>query len=271
MNLEPQKPKGCISELRTSSEDTVPITCSLINFKAHNLPEYADRYALVIDNLFTLADCAHLLSYVPTDDAEPWPGVQLADITDNLYRNSGRISVENSELAAWILDKIRPYLREVDTVDAHLHKRLRKARVKQTGDSELAPTKATISRLRELHYLRYGPGHYFRRHADGTHMTDDENEIFYFTLQLYLNGDAETLKGGATRFWPNPRFCKGSRNAKERDSDAYVDIEPRMGRVLVFEQGTLVHSGEEVTHGVKYTIRSDFLYKETEPSTIAQT
>jgi len=66
------------------------------------------------------------------------------------------------------------------------------------------------------------------------------------------------VQGGATRFWPNPRLRKGS----QAGEDVYVDVEPRMGRVFVFEQGDLIHSGEPVTAGIKYTIRTDVLYSE---------
>lgn len=139
-----------------------------------------------------------------------------------------------------------------------MHKRLRRARVRYPQvHVDSGPGTATISRLRELRFLRYEPGHFFKRHGDGTYISDDEKEVSYYTLQLYLNGDAETLKGGATRFWPNPRLRKGSKG-----EDAYVDVEPRMGRVLVFAQGDLIHSGEEVTAGVKYNIRTDVIYKE---------
>ncbi|GLB38672.1 putative prolyl 4-hydroxylase alpha subunit homologue [Lyophyllum shimeji] len=55
------------------------------------------------------------------------------------------------------------------------------------------------------------------------------------------------LHGGATRFWtPNKK--------------AYLDVHPKLGRVLIFQQRTLVHSGEEVTQGVKHTVRSDFMF-----------
>ncbi|KIM86787.1 hypothetical protein PILCRDRAFT_86424 [Piloderma croceum F 1598] len=215
-----------------SSNEPAPITCTRIDFPAYNLPEYADRYGLVLDNLFTEEDY------------------------------SGKIVHGDPELCAWILTKVRPYLQDIDTIDAHMHKRLRRARVKLPQllvDS--GPGTATISRLRELQFLRYGTGHFFKRHGDGTHISEDEKEISYYTLQLYLNGDSATLKGGATRFWPNPRLRKGSKVGE----GVYVDVEPRMGRVLIFEQGDLIHSGEEVTAGIKYNIRADVMYLENPP------
>lgn len=41
----------------------------------------------------------------------------------------------------------------------------------------------------------------------------------------------------------------------------FVDVEPRRGRALIFEQSGIWHSGEEVNEGIKYTIRADLLYK----------
>lgn len=40
----------------------------------------------------------------------------------------------------------------------------------------------------------------------------------------------------------------------------YLDVEPLPGRVLIFEQDGIPHSGEEVTKGVKYSVRTDFMY-----------
>lgn len=258
----------------SSSTPSAPgVTCTRIDFAASGLPEYADRPAFVIDHLFTADDCAHLLSFVPTTAAEgSWPGAALDETTtDTSYRNSGRIVHDDPALPSWVLSKVRPYLpHEIGTVDAHLHQRLRvrgthPPQQQLQGDPAPGPP-ATVSRLRELRFLRYGPGHFFKRHADGTYISDDKSEVSYYTLQLYLNGgDSATLKGGATRFWPNPRLRRGAR----MDEDVYVDVEPRMGRVLIFSQSDLIHSGEEVRFGVKYNIRADVLYKE-DPATTAE-
>lgn len=73
------------------------------------------------------------------------------------------------------------------------------------------------------------------------------------TVQVYL-GDTE-IEGGATRIWES-----------RRGKDAFVDIEPKMGRVLIFQQRGIFHSGEEVTKGVKYALRSDLMFRLTEDS-----
>lgn len=39
-----------------------------------------------------------------------------------------------------------------------------------------------------------------------------------------------------------------------------VDIPPRTGRCLVFEQRGILHSGETVTKGIKVSVRTEFMY-----------
>ena len=58
------------------------------------------------------------------------------------------------------------------------------------------------------------------------------------------------MEGGATRIFTG-----------YRNKEAFVDIEPKKGRVLIFQQRGLFHSGEDVTKGVKYAVRSDFMFR----------
>jgi hypothetical protein len=98
-----------------------------------------------------------------------------------------------------------------------------------------------------LSFLRYGQGHFFRGHCDGQLELPDGRES-RVTVQIYL-GDADVV-GGATRIFKSLR-----------DKEAFVDIKPKMGRVLIFQQRGLHHSGEDVTKGVKYALRSDFMFR----------
>lgn len=76
-----------------------------------------------------------------------------------------------------------------------------------------------------------------------------------FTVHLYLNdsvaeageGNAE-LVGGATSFL--------SSNDQRK-----VDVDPKAGRVLIFQHSGLNHSGDRVTKGVKYTMRTEIMYE----------
>jgi hypothetical protein len=38
-------------------------------------------------------------------------------------------------------------------------------------------------------------------------------------------------------------------------------VDPRIGRVLIFQHRRLLHSGDEVTAGIKYTMRSDVMFE----------
>jgi hypothetical protein len=41
----------------------------------------------------------------------------------------------------------------------------------------------------------------------------------------------------------------------------FIDVDPIPGRILIFEQEGVPHSGERVTKGVKYSLRTDFMYE----------
>jgi len=95
-----------------------------------------------------------------------------------------------------------------------------------------------------LSFLRYQPGNFFKPHHDGQLKLPDGRQA-KVTLQIYLND--EGLEGGATRIWGN--------------SGRFMDIEPKIGRVLIFQQRALLHSGQEITKGIKYAMRSDFMFE----------
>jgi hypothetical protein len=59
------------------------------------------------------------------------------------------------------------------------------------------------------------------------------------------------LLGGATSFLP-PRY-----EEKER----HVRVFPKTGSVLVFQQSELLHSGDPVFRGTKFTLRTDVMYE----------
>lgn len=112
-----------------------------------------------------------------------------------------------------------------------------------------------------LRFLKYSEGQFFKPHCDACYSTADKSLKSFLTLHLYLNDSSpssqneeptdplqELKKGGATRFW-NP------------GKDQYLDIEPKKGRVLVFQQRNLLHSGEAVEEGVKMTMKSDLMYE----------
>lgn len=103
-------------------------------------------------------------------------------------------------------------------------------------------------------------------HCDGTYETPDGSQRSFYTYHLYLNDSAqalgipksedeskekegpELLRGGATTFH--------SSHGPNR-----LDVDPKIGRVLIFQHRRLYHSGDDVTAGIKYTMRSDVMFE----------
>jgi hypothetical protein len=83
---------------------------------------------------------------------------------------------------------------------------------------------------------------------DGQYTTPDGKESSFYTLHLYLNDSVACggdLEGGATSF---------------HSRDLKMDVDPKAGRVLIFQHSGLLHSGAEVHQGIKYTLRTDLMY-----------
>jgi hypothetical protein len=66
--------------------------------------------------------------------------------------------------------------------------------------------------------------------------------------------DISPEQGGSTRFWGFPHV--------DGEDAPYVDVQPKLGRALVFEQSGMLHSGQDVLgNAVKYTIRAELMYE----------
>ena len=87
-------------------------------------------------------------------------------------------------------------------------------------------------------------------HYDGMYITPDGSERCFYTLHVYLNESKPENKliGGATTFH--------SRSMELREHSVY----PKAGRILIFQQRDMLHSGQEVLEGVKLTLRTDLMY-----------
>lgn len=69
------------------------------------------------------------------------------------------------------------------------------------------------------------------------------------TKELREEQPGDLLFGGATTFHSNT------------DPNKRMDIDPKAGRVLIFQQRSLLHSGDDVVAVIKYTMRSDLMYE----------
>jgi hypothetical protein len=244
------------------------ITSTKIDFTKTPLPKYKDCYAVILENVLTPEECATLIR--GAEATAPERGWERAMVniggghqrlmTDQ--RNCGRIIWDSPEVVDKVWKRIA-HLAEVQEIV-----RLENApKVFGNGPAKRQEVWKFTRPNERMRFLKYVGGEYFKAHCDGTYETPDRKERSYFTMHLYLNDNGvvteEELKsmseqerkehvktvliGGSTRFY--------SVNMKD-----YLDVEPKAGRILLFQHNGLIHSGEDVVQGVKYTMRTDLMY-----------
>jgi len=144
-------------------------------------------------------------------------------------RDGHRVIVDSGALAGYLLEVIRPHL--------------------PTSEETLIALPLKLEELNErCRFLCYTPGQVFEPHCDGIYTrprghpkVGDQSQV---TLQLYLH-DVPPEHGGATTIIGNV--------------DRYP-CQPRCGSVLIFSQD-LYHEGSRLTHGLKYTMRTEAMYQ----------
>lgn len=239
------------------------IKTTRIDFEAANLPMYKGLYAVILDNVLTPEECTTLTAAAEASAPKGWEramvnigGGQQAMYTDT--RNCGRIIWDSRDVVSRIWRRIE-HLPEVQEIT-----RLEKVpKIFGNGPARFDEVWNFTRANERMRFLKYTGGEYFRPHCDGSYETPDRTERSYFTLHLYLNNaevfskeEAETtgipstdsaLVGGATTFH--------SYNMKDK-----LDVLPKAGRILLFQHRDLIHSGDDVVSGVKYTMRTDLMY-----------
>lgn len=209
-------------------------------------------------------------------------------------RNCGRILWDTPFVAERLLVRLRPFLESsgIETVrDRPL--------VTGKGPAKRGEVYRVSSLNSRVRFLRYEGGEYFRPHFDGTYVTPDERERSFFTVHLYLNGDGvqdlkalkrsiklaeendgdEIFEDGRERnaslgdYSSEPEDDEDHPGNEDRllggatsfmdgyDADDAVRFFPKTGSALIFQQRDLVHSGDDVFRGVKYTMRVDVMYE----------
>jgi hypothetical protein len=129
-----------------------------------------------------------------------------------------------------------------------------------------------ITRLNErLRFLKYTRGMYFREHCDGSYVTPDRKEISFITVHLYLNSEVSNTEDDAVKCvqregWPVDQrpLQGGSTRFHSMNLQRYLDVFPQAGSCLVFQHRGLLHSGDDVVQGTKYTMRTDVMYQKVE-------
>lgn len=221
---------------------------AVVDFDHTDLPEYKGRYAVVLDNVFTKDECDTLVRAAEAQSKGAWEqaminigGGEQALMTDS--RDCGRIIWDDADIVERIWSRIKGHVPEVEYLKDM-------ARVTGYGPVKRGET-LKMSRLNErMRFLKYEEGQYFRPHCDGSYVTPDGKEISFYTMHLYLNEATASnrLEGGATTF-------------HSYNMQRWFDVEPKAGRVLIFQHRDLLHSGDDVTGGIKMTLRTDLMYE----------
>jgi len=239
--------------MANTAEPTSAVNAPVFDWSTTPLAHhYNGFYVKVLDDFFTSEECAALIALAESDDNWKLAAVHYGlgpheNYVNTDYRNSERILRFDHETSGKLYQRLLPCVQEL-------------VEIKGGGEWEgivgqpgrVSGTWKLVGLNERLSFLRYEQGHYFRGHCDGTVELPDGRKS-RVTVQIYLGDDAD-VEGGATRI------------SMGEEASSFVDVEPKMGRVLIFQQRGLFHSGEDVTKGVKYALRSDFMFRHTEDS-----
>ncbi|KAK4191480.1 prolyl 3-hydroxylase 2 [Podospora australis] len=264
-------PDGFLVE---DAPDTKPIEFKPIEWETTPIPENKGLYAVILENVLSPSECETLIklaeSSVPEDainarggpnGEDPW-GPALVNVGMGYevltpeYRNSDRIVWDSTEIANRLWERCCkvPGLKERLTLLEKDDKAIagRSGRIRRGEEG-----KWRLVRVNErLRFLRYGKGEFFKPHCDGSYYELNDEAVIktLFTIHIYLNDsqaevgkDKADLVGGATTMFSS-------------DEKRRFDVHPRAGRVLIFQHQNILHSGDEVKAGVKFSVRTDILY-----------
>lgn len=193
-----------------------------------------NRLALIVDNFLSKEECEHLIKITEACGYEEalvnvGNGAQrsLRDI-----RNSDRCMIDDERVAAMFYQKCQQYI--PDSFNGRI------------GNSDKRNKQWIKTGINErLRFLRYQKGGYFKPHFDGSYIRPNGEEQSFVTFFLFLN---EACQGGASTF-------VSMKNEKD-----IFPCEPVTGRLIIFEHH-ICHEGSLVEGGIKYALRTDFMYK----------
>ncbi|KAF3388797.1 hypothetical protein F1880_003408 [Penicillium rolfsii] len=270
--MDPSKPQ--IRESFLSPEVPSKARAQQIDFEKSNppLPKYKGHFAAIIDDFLTESECKELLSLAEKSTSNGWEraminvgGGRQELATD--ARNCDRLMWDTPEIASRLLARLTPFLHDFDIYQFT-------DRTSVTGLIGRGNSYQLSALNERLRFLRYVGGEYFRPHWDGQYEAPN-GDLSFYTLHLYLNGEGQQdvvelgkaedrprdvnpdpegrLLGGATSFIPIPGYNSGHEQLR---------IFPKTGRLLVFQHSGLMHSGDPVFRGTKFTMRTEIMYRE---------
>ncbi|KAK0671769.1 hypothetical protein QBC41DRAFT_218561 [Cercophora samala] len=277
LSLPVDIPPSFLSLVPTDVPDAKPITFHPLDWSATPIPENKGKLAFVLENVLSPSECAQLIELaeasVPLEsptargsDGGPW-GPALVnigggfEILEPSYRKSDRIIWDTREVADRIWERclsVEGLRKEIEVIEGK--ERIKKVTGRGEWRGDNGRGRWVMRRMNErLRFLRYEKGGFFQPHCDSPfQMPGDGNVVkTLFTVHIYLNDckataedpDSTELVGGATTLFSS-------------DEKRRYDVECKAGRVLVFQHSAVLHSGDEVKQGVKFSVRSDVLYEQ---------
>ncbi|KAK6416101.1 hypothetical protein LTR95_017496 [Oleoguttula sp. CCFEE 5521] len=240
-----------------------------IDFSKTALSEYQHLYAVIIDHVLTHEECRALLR--AAEATAPKTGWERAMVNvgggrQEMYedvRKCGRIIWDSQDVASKIWDRVKG-LSELSEILRLEHR----PKITGTGPSQRNEAWVLTRPNERMRFLKYIGGEYFTEHCDGTYETPDRKERSYMTMHLYLNDTGLPPPEVLDSMEPDERLEVGPAGLVGGSTAFHslhyngekLDVEPKAGRVLIFQHRNLLHSGEDVVQGVKYTMRTDMMY-----------
>lgn len=247
--------------LRSHAADAQPITYSPIDFGNTVLPEYSGCYAVILDHVLSPSECAQLLQLAEDsvmdedkEDGSSWRPALVNvgggyEVEIPHYRKSDRIIWDNQE----IVDRLWARMAALPEIQEKLSTLPGVAAEISVQDSKYEFYRVN----KRLRFLKYTPGQFFKPHCDGPYgETTPEGHMVQtqMTVHLYLN-DSQQVVG------PGVDLVGGATSFLSRDNSRKLDVDPKAGRVLIFQHAGLRHCGDDVKAGTKYTVRTDIMYR----------
>eukprot|EP00553_Chaetoceros_curvisetus_P015396 CAMPEP_0204644552 /NCGR_PEP_ID=MMETSP0718-20130828/1563_1 /ASSEMBLY_ACC=CAM_ASM_000674 /TAXON_ID=230516 /ORGANISM="Chaetoceros curvisetus" /LENGTH=287 /DNA_ID=CAMNT_0051666165 /DNA_START=21 /DNA_END=885 /DNA_ORIENTATION=- len=218
------------------SQKELLLVASKVPIPKGNVTHPDDTTCITIENVLSVEECTKIIQR--SEDVQfqqALVNIGIGEILDKDYRNSDRCIIDDMDFASVLFERIRPYLPATVNSAGYDHWKL-------CGLNE------------RMRILRYSEEHFFAPHRDGCYMRNTE-EMSFMTIMIYLNSNFE---GGSTNLISSTTSSTSS-NTPSLSNDT-VEVVPKPGMVFVFDH-TVKHEGARVTHGVKYAIRTDIMYR----------
>jgi predicted 2-oxoglutarate/Fe(II)-dependent dioxygenase YbiX len=168
-------------------------------------------------------------------------GTRIYQIRNAVSPSGCRDYVQQGDRVGWIpsnISELNPlYARSQANIN--IDTRALFAAIRHTAPPRLDDMDIVSLAEQRTQLMRYSEGEYFGVHTDSPFVAQD-GAITKLSLVLYLNDD---YTGGETVF-----------------PDLALEVRPEVGKILLFPPD-LPHMSKPISHGAKYIVRSEVLYR----------